>query len=142
MLIFSIGDIHEYECLNLLIFNCKYFRLPETRIFYRLGMYFSILCHLGFFCHLVINFLICFPFIYIFPNNPCNLPIITFLLWSVNFIFFGILSYWWNNQLIVLAAVNITWKIDNYHYNNFLVEKKKFTTIIINSVEKTVLSRS
>ena len=40
---FSIGDIHEYEsCFDLLIFNCKYFGLPETCVFYRPGLYFSI----------------------------------------------------------------------------------------------------
>ena len=45
--------------------------------------------------------------------------------------------------MIVLAAIIITEKIDNYRYNNFLVEEKNiFTTIIINSVEKIVLSRS
>ena len=36
MLMFSVDDIHEYEsCLDLLIFNCEYFGLPETRVFYR-----------------------------------------------------------------------------------------------------------
>ena len=65
MLMFSVGDIHEYEsCLDLLIFNCKYIWLPETRVFYRPDLYFSILWNfLGSFCHLVITFLICFSFI-------------------------------------------------------------------------------
>ena len=65
MLMFSIGNIHEYQsCLDLLIFNCKYFWLPETRAFYRPGLYFSALwTFLGFFCHLVITFLNCFSFI-------------------------------------------------------------------------------
>ena len=40
-------------------------------------------------------------------------------------------------NLIVLAARNITGKIDNYRYNNFLVQEKNiFATIIINSLEK------
>ena len=57
----------------------------------------------------------------------------TFLPQSVNSIFFGILNYWQNN-LIVFAAINITGKVDNYRYKNFLVEEKNiFTTIIINS---------
>ena len=57
----------------------------------------------------------------------------TFLPQSVNSIFFGILNYWRNN-LIVFAAINITGKVDNYRYKNFLVEEKNiFTTIIINS---------
>ena len=65
MLMFPIGDVREYELrLDLLIFNCKYFWLPETRVFYRPGLYFSILwIFLGSFCHLVITFLICFSFI-------------------------------------------------------------------------------
>ena len=38
---------------------------------------------------------------------------------------------------IVLGAANITEKINNYCYNNFLVEEKNiFTNIIINSVGK------
>ena len=41
---FLTGEIHEYESsLDLLIFNCKYFWLPETRVFYRIGLYSSIL---------------------------------------------------------------------------------------------------
>ena len=65
MLMFSVGDIHEYElCLDLQIFNCKYFWLPETHVFYRPGLYFSILLKfLESFCHLVITFLVCFSFI-------------------------------------------------------------------------------
>ena len=65
MLMFSIGYIHENEsCLDLLIVNCKYIWLPETRVFYRPGVYISILWNfLGSFCHLVITFLICFSFI-------------------------------------------------------------------------------
>ena len=65
MLMFSIGDIREYEsCLELLIFNYEYFRLPETRVFYIPGLYFSILwTFLGFFRHLVITLLICVSFI-------------------------------------------------------------------------------
>ena len=40
-------------------------------------------------------------------------------------------------------AIFITEKIDNYRHSNFLVEEKNiFTTIIINSAEKIVLSRS
>ena len=58
-----------------------------------------------------------------------------FLLWSVNFIF---TKFWIIGEiidLIVLAAINII--IDNYRYNNFLVDEKSIsTTIIINSVEK------
>ena len=55
----------------------------------------------------------------------------TYLLWSVIFIIGKIIN------LIVLAAIIITGKIDSYRYNNFLVEEKSiFTTIIINSVEK------
>ena len=39
MFMFSIGDIHENEsCLDLLIFNWKYFPLHETRVFYRPGL--------------------------------------------------------------------------------------------------------
>ena len=61
------------------------------------------------------------------------------MLWPANFIFseLGIIGEIIN--LIVLAAINITGKIDNYRYYNFLVEKKNmFTTIIINSVEKNI----
>ena len=139
---FSIGDIHEYEsCLDLLILNCKYFWLPETRVFYRPGLYFSILWkYFESFCHLVITFLVCFSFIQTFPNNPYNLLRITFLLWSLFFIFFGIWIIGEIINLIVLAAIIITEKIDNYRYNNFLVEEENiFTTIIINSVEKILI---
>ena len=46
-------------------------------------------------------------------------------------------------DLIFLAAMNITGNIDNYCYNNFLVEEKNISTaVIINSVEKITLSRS
>ena len=75
------------------------------------------------FFHLVITFLICFSFIQIFPNNHYNLSIITFLLWSVNFIY---LEFWIIGEiinLIVLPAINITGKIDNYRYNFLVVEK-------------------
>ena len=61
------------------------------------------------------------------------------MLWPANFIFsdFGIIGEIIN--LIVLAVRNITGKIDNYRYYNFLVEKKNiFTTIIINFVEKNI----
>ena len=61
------------------------------------------------------------------------------MLWPANFIFseLGIIGEIIN--LIVLAAINITGKIDNYRYYNFLVEKKNiFTTIIINFVEKNI----
>ena len=50
----------------------------------------------------------------------------TFLPQSVNSIFFGILNYWRNN-LIVFAAINITGKVDNYRYKNFLVEEKTYS---------------
>ena len=44
MLMFLIGDIHEYESfLGLMVFNCKYFRLPSAPVFYRPGLYLSIL---------------------------------------------------------------------------------------------------
>ena len=58
MLMFSIGEIHEYEsCLDLLIFDCKYFRVPKTRVFYRPALYFYILwTFLGFLCHLAITY--------------------------------------------------------------------------------------
>ena len=92
---------------------------------------------LAFFSHLIITFLICFSFIYIFPNNPYNLSITRFLLWSVNFIF---LQFWITGKiinLIVLAAINVTGIIDNYRYNKFLVEGKNiFDTVINNSAEK------
>ena len=118
--------------------------LSETRVFYRPGLYFSILRKfLESFCRLVITFLICFSFIETFANNPYNLSRITFFLWSAFFIFFGIWIIGEIINLIVLAAIIITEKIDNYRYNNFLVEEKNiFTTIIINSAEKIVLSRS
>ena len=144
-MLFSIGDIHEYEsCLDLLIFNCKYIWLPETRVFYRPGLYFSILWkYFESFCRLVITFLVCFSFMQTFPNNPYNLWRITFLLWSLFFIFFGIWIIGEIINLIVLAAIIITEKIDNYRYNNSLVEEKNiFTTLTITSVEKIVLSRS
>ena len=34
--------------------------------------------------------------------------------------------------MIVLAAIIITEKIDNYRYNNFLIEEKNIFTTIIN----------
>ena len=98
-------DIHEYESsLDLLIFNCKFFWLPETRVFYRLGLYSSILwIFLENFWHLVITFLICFFFYIKLPKQS----IVRFLLWSVFFIFFpGILNYWRNNQFDCLSSHN------------------------------------
>ena len=145
MLMFSIGYTHENEsCLDLLIVNCKYLWLPETRVFYRPGLYFSILWKFfESFCHLVITFLVCFSFIQTFPNNPYNLFRIAFFLWSLFFIFFGIWIIGEIINLIVLAAIIITEKIDNYRYNNSLVEEKNiFTILTITSVEKIVLSRS
>ena len=63
-----------------------------------------------------------------------------FLLWPVFLIFLGIWIFDEIINLIVLAAIIITEKIDNYRYNNFLVEEKNiFTTIIINSVEKILI---
>ena len=74
------------------------------------------------------------------PKKSYNLSRITFLLWSVFFIYFRISIIGEIINLIVLAAIITTEKIDNYRYNNFLVEEKKiFTTIIINSVEKIVI---
>ena len=63
MLMYLTGDIHEYESsLDLLIFDCKYFWLSETRVFYRLGLYSSILwIFLGSFWHLVVTYF-CFFF--------------------------------------------------------------------------------
>ena len=66
-----------------------------------------------------------------------------FLLWPVFLIFLGIWIFDEIINLIVLAAIIITEKIDNYRYNNSLVEEKNiFTTLTITSVEKIVLSRS
>ena len=74
------------------------------------------------------------------PKKSYNLSRITFLLWSVFFIYFRISIIGEIINLIVLAAIITTEKIDNYRYNNFLVEEKNiFTTIIINSVEKIVI---
>ena len=53
---------------------------------------------------------------------------------------FSFLEFWITGEIItciVLAAINITAKINNYHYNNFLVEGKNiFITIVMNSVKK------
>ena len=66
-----------------------------------------------------------------------------FLLWPVFLIFLGIWIFDEIINLTVLAAIIITEKIDNYRYNNSLVEEKNiFTTLTITSVEKIVLSRS
>ena len=146
MLMFSVGDIHEYEsCLDLLIFNCKNIWLLETRVFYRPDLYFLILGNfLGSFYHLVITFLILF-FFYLNLSKQ-SLQFVKnhiFALVCIFHFFFGIWIIGEIINFIVLAATIITEKIDNYRYNNSLVKEKIiFITIITNSVEKIVLSRS
>ena len=112
--------------------------VPGTSVFYIPGLYLSILwTFLQFSWSFGYHFSNLFFFYINVLSNPYNLSTITVLLWSLNFIF----SEFWVIEkiinLIILAAINITWKINNYCYNNFLVEEKDiFTTTVINSVEK------
>ena len=145
MLLFSISNIHEYKsCLDILIFNCKYFRVPERSVFYRPGLYFSILRNfLGFFHHLVVTFLICFSFVIKPPKLFLQFVNNYIFALVCKFYFFEILNYCPIINFIVIPAVNLTGKIGNYCYTNFSSRRKNlFTTIIISSAEKkNVLSR-